>query len=110
MDWAGLSDCSSEPELYQNTSVISPVDSRVLTTLSPSVPCGRVSVLILIVGLAFWKASTSPLACVRVDSLLSIRKDSVTVPPPESPPDSPPEPQAVTAARASAATAAPSAR
>ena len=43
-DSAGLSACSSEPELYQKMSVISPVESRVLTMLSPSVPPSRVSI------------------------------------------------------------------
>ena len=43
-DSVGFSACSSEPELYQKMSVISPVESRVLTMLSPSVPPGRVSI------------------------------------------------------------------
>ena len=49
----GLSACSSEPELYQKMSVISPVASLVLTRLSPSVPPGWVSISIVTFG---WSA------------------------------------------------------
>ncbi len=43
----GLMAWNSEPELYMKTSVMSPVDSRVLMRLSPSLPPGRVSTLIV---------------------------------------------------------------
>ena len=46
----GFSAWSSEPELYQKMSVISPVARRVLTMLSPSVPPGRVSTSIVTLG------------------------------------------------------------
>ena len=46
----GFSAWSSEPELYQKMSVISPVARRVLTMLSPSVPPGRVSMAMVTFG------------------------------------------------------------
>ena len=39
----GFSAWKREPVLYQKTSFISPVASRVLTRSSPAVPCGRTS-------------------------------------------------------------------
>ena len=46
----GFSAWSSEPELYQKMSVISPVARRVLTRLSPSVPPGCVSISMVTFG------------------------------------------------------------
>src|SRR5215467_15778681 len=54
--WSGCRAWNRDPVLYRNTSSIVPVDSRVLTRLSPSVPPGRVSTLTVIVGFAWWKA------------------------------------------------------
>lgn len=108
---AGLSAWSSEPELYQNTSDMSPVDRRVLTMLSPSLPPGRVSVSILIVGLARMKASVSALAVAVVPMLLSTRNFSVTEPSAASPEPAPePEPHEVRAAVVRTARAAPAMR
>ncbi len=50
---------NSDPELYPNTSVMSPVDSRVLTMLSPSVPPGRVSTLMVMSGFLAVKSLAS---------------------------------------------------
>ena len=47
---AGCKAWSSEPELYQKISVMSPVARRVLTMLSPSVPPGRLSTLMVTLG------------------------------------------------------------
>src|SRR4051812_6852619 len=101
MVWLGLSAWRSEPGLYQNTSSISPVDSLVLTMLSPSVPPGTMSVLIFMVGLARMKASASALVVVTVGWSLPMRNDRVTGPP-SADPDEPdePEPQEVRAANA----------
>src|SRR5206468_5299816 len=75
--------CSSEPELYQKTSCMSPVDSLVLTRLSPSEPPGRVSVFTLMSGLAFSNAATSAAAALTVASPLSTNKVIVVLPEPE---------------------------
>ncbi len=76
----GFSAWSSEPELYQKTSSMSPVESLVLTRLSPSVPPGRVSVLMVTPGLAFSKALTTACAALTVASALSVRSVSVPLP------------------------------
>src|SRR5919107_3069499 len=72
---------NSEPELYWKTSLMSPVDSRVLMMLSPSLPPGRVSVLIVTFGFLALKSLASWSAILMVCSVLVIRKDSVTFPP-----------------------------
>ena len=64
---------SSEPELYQKTSFISPVARRVLTMLSPSPPWGRVSSSIVMLGFSAVKASDSACASAIVSSVLSTR-------------------------------------
>src|SRR6187551_2217086 len=78
------------------TSVISCVESRVLTTLSPSPPCGRVSSLIVMLGSVFLNPAISASACLTVGSLLSTRNESSTLPPaplaPPPPLSSPPHP------------------
>ena len=66
---------NSEPELYTKTSVMSPVDSRVLTMLSPSPPCGRVSTLTVMSGFFAVKSLASCSAVLTVSSLLSTRND-----------------------------------
>jgi hypothetical protein len=101
--WVGFSAWKSEPELYPKMSVMSPVDSRVLTMLSPSPPCGRCSTSMVTSGFASLNASARPSAMEMVVSELSTRKDSVTLPSSLLPPPSPP-PQAV---RASELTATP---
>src|SRR5689334_15176820 len=73
-------------------SFISPVARRVLTRLSPSPPCGRVSILIVTFGFLAWKAAASALAGVSVCSELSTSHESVTASPlpPLVPPLPPP--------------------
>src|SRR4051794_30501536 len=106
----GFSACSSEPELYQKTSCMSPVDNFVLTRLSPCVPPGRVSVLTVTPGLACWKAFTTSSADLMVVGALSMSSVSVLPPPPPAAPDDeldpPPRPelQALMVTRAAAAT------
>ena len=63
-----------------NTSVISPVASRVLTMLSPSPPCGRVSTLTVMFGFFAVNAFATALAGVSVCSELSTRHEIVTLP------------------------------
>src|SRR3954470_23419013 len=107
--WDGLSACRSEPELYQKTSCMSPVDSLVFTRLSPWVPGGRVSVLTVTPGFAFWKASTT--SCADLTTSAALPMSSVSVPPPLPPPAAlldefaPPSPElhAVIVTRAAAA-------
>ena len=70
---AGFSACRSEPELYQKMSSISPVARRVLTMLSPSVPPGRVSMLIVTFGWSAVYASTRACAVSLVFWLSSTR-------------------------------------
>ena len=64
-----------------NTSVISPVASRVLTTLSPSPPCGRVSTLTVMSGFLAVNAFASASAGLSVCSELSTSHEIVTLPP-----------------------------
>jgi hypothetical protein len=85
---AGSSAWSRDPELYQKTSSIEPVDSFVLTRLSPSVPPGWISVLTVTPGFAFWKASTTDFAALMVAAVLSMNR-LIVLPPFEPPP--PPE-------------------
>src|SRR5215471_18864704 len=54
--WSGCRAWNRDPVLYRNTSSMVPVDKRVLTRLSASVPGGRVSTLTVIVGFAWWNA------------------------------------------------------
>src|SRR4029453_1085911 len=70
-----------EPELYRKTSVISPVDSRVLTMLSPSLPPGRVCTWTVMSGFLAWKAAPRACAGLRLASALSTRKVRVVPPP-----------------------------
>ena len=72
--FSGLSAWRREPELYQNTSDMSPVDSLVLTMLSPSEPPGRVSVLTVMSGLAFSNAAITAFAGLTVVSALSVSR------------------------------------
>src|SRR5215467_9480574 len=60
--WSGCRAWNRDPVLYRNTSSMVPVDKRVLTRLSPSVPPGRVSTLTVIVGFAEWKAAAMSFA------------------------------------------------
>src|SRR5215831_8741435 len=60
--WSGCRAWNRDPVLYRNTSSMVPVDKRVLTRLSPSVPPGRVSTLTVIVGFALWKAAARSFA------------------------------------------------
>ena len=53
---------------------MSPVASLVLTRLSPSEPPGRVSVLIVIPGLAAWKAAMMAFALATSVSPFPVRK------------------------------------
>src|SRR3954467_5631438 len=109
IDCAGLSAWSKEPTLYQKTSCMSPVDSLVFTRLSPWVPGGRVSVLTVTPGFAFWKASTT--SCADLTTSAALPMSSVSVPPPLPPPAAlldefaPPSPElhAVIVTRAAAA-------
>src|SRR5690242_14155259 len=102
----GLSAWSRAPELYQNTSVISPVDNRVLTMLSPWLPPGCCSILSLILGLAFMKPFASAVDVATVDGSLPVMNDRVTLPPA---PELEADPQELRAATARAVRAAPSA-
>src|SRR4051794_40364758 len=79
--FSGAMAWNSEPELYSNTSSMSPVDSRVLIRLSPSLPPGRDSTLMVTSGFLALKSFTSWLAMVMVLGALSTRKFSVTLPP-----------------------------
>src|SRR6476646_3842699 len=74
----GLSACSSEPELYQKMSVISPVASLVLTTLSPSLPPGRLWTLIVTLGCFAVYASANAFASCWLACESSTRYSSVT--------------------------------
>ena len=56
------------------TSDISPVANRVFTRLSPSEPPGRVSCVILMLGLAAWKASITAFAPATSVSVFPVRK------------------------------------
>src|SRR4029450_13310890 len=76
----GLRAWNSDPELYRKTSVISPVESRVLTMLSPSLPPGRVCTWTVMSGFLAWKAAARPCAGLVLPSLLSTRKLSVAPP------------------------------
>src|SRR5215471_10694406 len=60
--WSGRRAWNRDPVLYRNTSSMVPVDKRVLTRLSPSVPPGRVSTLTVIVGFALWNAAARSVA------------------------------------------------
>src|SRR3954471_2396558 len=107
--WDGLSACRSEPELYQKTSCMSPVESLVFTRLSPWVPGGRVSILTVTPGFAFWKASTTSCADLTTSAALPTSSVRVLLPPPPALPldeEPPPRPelQAVMVTRAAAAT------
>src|SRR3954451_25444222 len=77
----GLIAWNSDPELYSNTSLMSPVDNRVLTRLSPSEPPGRVSTFTVMFGFAAVKSLTIWLAVFTVASPLSTRKVRLTFPP-----------------------------
>src|SRR4051812_25185807 len=72
---------NSEPELYSNTSAMSPVDSLVLTRLSPSLPPGRLSTLTVMFGFLALKSLTTFSAALRLFSSLLVRNVSVTLPP-----------------------------
>jgi hypothetical protein len=65
-------------------SSMSCVDSFVFTMLSPSPPCGRVCIFIVMFGFFAWNAFTSAVTGLTVWSPLSTRSDSVTfsLPPP----------------------------
>src|SRR3954468_4904604 len=80
--FSGAMAWNSEPELYSNTSLMSPVESRVLTRLSPSVPAGRVSTLIWMFGFLAVKSLASWLPILTVSAPLSTRKERLTLPPP----------------------------
>ena len=67
--------------MYRKTSVISPVESRVLTMLSPSLPPGRCCTWTVMSGFLAWKASARPSAGLTLPSALSTRKVSVVAPP-----------------------------
>jgi hypothetical protein len=64
---------------------MSPVDNRVLIRLSPSLPPGRLSTLMLMLGFFALKSFASWFAVEIVVSALSTRKVRVTLPPLESP-------------------------
>src|SRR5688500_18151777 len=64
---------------------MSPVDSRVLTTLSPSPPCGRVSILTESSGYLALNAFASASAVLTVDGSLSMRYDRAVPSPSLSP-------------------------
>src|SRR4051812_45170862 len=64
---------------------MSPVESRVLTRLSPSVPPGRGSALTVIEGLALWKALTRSLANVVLAGSLPAASSEMVVAPPDPP-------------------------
>src|SRR5687767_14342821 len=66
-------------------SVMSPVDSRVLTMLSPSPPCGRLSTLMDSSGYLALNAFASASAVLTVDGSLSTRYDSAVPSPSLSP-------------------------
>src|SRR3954466_2739831 len=83
---SGCRACRSEPELYRKTSFMSPVERRVLTRLSPSVPPGRGSTLTVMDGLALWKPAARSLAnFVAAGSLPPARSEIVVAP--DDPPD-----------------------
>src|SRR3954451_12836166 len=79
--FCGASAWNSDPVLYSKTSFIELVDSRVLTTLSPSVPCGRLSTLTVMSGFFAEKSLASCSAVLTVSCWLSTRNDRVTLPP-----------------------------
>src|SRR4029453_13437931 len=62
------------------TSAISPVESRVLTRLSPSEPPGRVSCLTVMFGLAAWKAAITAFALATSVSVAPVRNVIVVAP------------------------------
>src|SRR3954453_8911233 len=63
---------------------MSEVDSRVLTTLSPSDPWGRVCTSTVMPGFAAWNAETTDFAVATVESALSTSQEILTdLPPPE---------------------------
>src|SRR3954447_22969510 len=85
-------------------SFISPVARRVLTRLSPSPPCGRVSLLIVTFGFLAWNALARALAGSSVGSELPPSQESVTAwplpllaPPPPPLSSLPKPPQAASA-------------
>ena len=55
------------------TSAMSPVASRVFTRLSPSEPPGGCRVLIVMLGLAAWKASITAFALATSVSVAPVR-------------------------------------
>src|SRR6478609_8159253 len=77
---AGSSAAISEPELYWNTSVMSPVASRVLTMLSPSVPWARVSSFTVTPVFLALNASISACSGLTVWSELSASTVMVVAP------------------------------
>src|SRR5215203_4845290 len=68
------------------TSDISPVANRVFTRLSPSEPPGRVSCVILMLGLAAWNASITAFAPATSVSVFPLRNVIVVAPALPSPP------------------------
>ena len=70
---AGAIAWNSDPELYSKTSAMSPVDSRVLTRLSPSPPPGRVSSLTVMSGLASSNALITASAIMTLFGSLLVR-------------------------------------
>src|SRR6266516_2580680 len=78
--FCGLICWNSDPELYRRTSSMAPVDRRVFTRLSSSVPPGPMSSLMVILGLAAWKSLASCCAVLMACSVLPTMKLSVTAP------------------------------
>src|SRR3954453_9852298 len=94
---------NSDPELYENTSSIDWVDSRVLIRLSPSAPPGRVSSFTVTSSFLALKSFTRAVDCATVASPLSTRNVMVVPLPPLLEPREP----ALHAVMASEATATP---
>src|SRR5262245_5343352 len=99
---SGLSAWNREPELYAKTFAMSPVANRVLTMLSPSPPCGRVSTFTLMPEFLALKAFARASEFFTVDGSLSTRNDTVV---PSSLDPRSPALHAPRARRAAAATA-----
>src|SRR3954451_2042323 len=94
---------NSDPELYENTSSMDWVDSRVLIRLSPSAPPGRVSIFSVTSSFFALKSFTSAVVIATVASPLSTRNVIVVPLPPLLEPREP----ALQAVRASEPTATP---
>ena len=71
---------NSEPELYSKTSAMSPVESWVLTRLSPSPPPGRVSSLTSMSSFSASNALMTASAILTLFGSLLVRNEIVVLP------------------------------